>query len=401
MKVLKEQAISGARAKLLATRSLPAPANDYRPKLKALESLRGLLALWVVAAHVAGRSLLDADIKEAHLVALTEPLLPVYVFMMLSGFVIFLMLDHEREEYVPYLIRRFFRLAPLYYVVLGVSALLVGTQLHALESLPWVNRSVSDSITVHRETLASFWSNLSAHLLLLQGVIPEALLRDVNFTFLSHGWSVSLEWQFYLVAPVFFYLAIQREYLLLISTAIVLGALQALSLFGVGFFPNQFHYFVIGIASYYLYAMTRQKPKLAGWARDVVLAAILAAVAFILPEPWPVIIWLLVLDTLLMQKVGASSTISKVIGRILKCPPFLYLGRVSYSIYLVHIPILYVVFHGLTHYAPGLTGWTFLGVALPLVLMTSIGVASLTYRLIELPGIRLGAYFAMKRGAYA
>ena len=129
----------------LANSATATTPTRHHPKILPLESLRGLLAVWVLAAHVAGRSLLDSQIAAARLNALTEPLLPVYVFMILSGFVIFLLLDNERQGYLPFLLRRFFRLAPLYYVILAISVFLLGLQLHALESLPWKNRVVAES----------------------------------------------------------------------------------------------------------------------------------------------------------------------------------------------------------------------------------------------------------------
>jgi len=67
----------------LANSATATTPTRHHPKILPLESLRGLLAVWVLAAHVAGRSLLDSQIAAARLNALTEPLLPVYVFMIL------------------------------------------------------------------------------------------------------------------------------------------------------------------------------------------------------------------------------------------------------------------------------------------------------------------------------
>lgn len=89
-----------------------------QPKIASLEALRGLLALWVVVCHVTARIVSDATIRNAHFQAVLEPLIPVTVFMILSGFVIFALLQREHPSYGEFVMRRFFRLAPLYFVVL-------------------------------------------------------------------------------------------------------------------------------------------------------------------------------------------------------------------------------------------------------------------------------------------
>jgi len=364
-----------------------------RPKLAALESLRGLLAVWVLAAHVAGRALLDSDIQAAHLAAITEPLLPVYVFMALSGFVIFYLLDGKRQSYRTFLTHRFFRLMPLYLVVLVAVALTVGAQLHSLESLPWQNRTVADSIKIHRETLDNFWPHLGAHLFLLQGLIPDSWLADSNFTFLSQGWSVSLEWQFYLLAPLVLLMIRRMLYLSLAAMVVAMAMLQAAGIAGVGFLPNQFHYFALGIASYYLFKAKRGVPG-RGVVADVVLLA-LCGIAFLsLEVAWPVIVWLLVFHVIANQRRGVATPLTAIGLPLLETAPLQWLGRISYSVYLVHIPVLYAVFHILSHVAPELRNWQFLAAALPATLVLTIGISALTYRWIEQPGINLGRRLA-------
>ena len=324
----------------LANSATATTPTRHHPKILPLESLRGLLAVWVLAAHVAGRSLLDSQIAAARLNALTEPLLPVYVFMILSGFVIFLLLDNEREGYLPFLLRRFFRLAPLYYVILAISVFLLGLQLHALESLPWKNRVVAESLAIHREAVANFWPHLWLHLTLLQGLVPDALLRDANFTFISHGWSVSLEWQFYLVAPLLFYLLLAQRYAYCGALCVGVIALKLLLSAGVGYLPNQIHYFLAGIASYYLFFLADKKYAVEGFRHDALMVSFTAILIVSAPSPWPWVIWLWAFDLILMQKVGATSTLTRLTSRVLAWRPFLFLGKISYSIYLFHVPIL-------------------------------------------------------------
>ena len=367
--------------------------DTTKPKLGTLESLRGLLAVWVLGAHVAGRSLLDSDIRAAHLAAITEPLLPVYVFMTLSGFVIFYLLDREPQSYRTFLTRRFFRLVPLYLAVLGVVALSVSAQLHSLDSLPWQNRAVADSIKIHQETLNNFWPHLTAHVFLLHGLVPASWLPDSNFTFLSQGWSVSLEWQFYLLAPLVFLFIRRRLYLFLAALVVGLAIIQAAGIAGVGFLPNQLHYFVLGIASYYIFKSKLGIPG-AGFLADLLLLAVCGVAFLAVQTAWPVIIWLVVLYLITLQQRGKQSPLSALALPFLEMASLQWLGRISYSVYLVHIPVLYAVFHFISHFAPQLRNWQFLAASLPITLIATIGISALTYRWIEQPGIAWGRHLS-------
>ena len=120
-------------------------------------------------------------------------------------------------------------------------------ELRTLDNLFWRNTHVYDSIKVHHEALNHFWSHLAAHVLLLHGMIPETWLADANFTFLSQGWSISLEWQFYLLAPALFLLVTRRRYVLAGMAFAALLMLSFLHVPSIGFLPNQIGYFAIGL----------------------------------------------------------------------------------------------------------------------------------------------------------
>jgi peptidoglycan/LPS O-acetylase OafA/YrhL len=373
------------------------PAKPDSAKLASLESLRGLLALWVLVAHVAARIISDGTIERAHSQAMLEPLMPVYVFMMLSGFVIFGLMDREREPYGTFVLRRFFRLAPLYLVVLLIVSSLVAFELRTLDNLFWRNSHVYDSIKIHRETIGYFWPHFWAHLFMVHGLLPESLLRDANFTFLSQGWSISLEWQFYLLAPFYFFLLRTRRYTAAALAAAVTAAVGFLHFAGAGFLPNQFIYFAVGMLSYYAY-------RAPGWfnvtnrrAHDAIM--LLTVVIFLLAvrEIIPFVIWLVVMDVIMLRKAGIETAISRRLTWILEQPALQWLGRISYSLYLVHMPVLYVVFRAVTRLSPHTGGWKFLAIALPMTVLMSLLIAALTFRWIELPGIALGRMLSRPR----
>lgn len=368
-------------------------------KIEALDSVRGLMALWVMCAHVIDRVISDNSLHRIHAQGVLEPLLPVYVFMILSGFVIFLLLDKAREPYAVFLTRRFFRLAPLFLVMLGVSCFTLAFELRTLDNLFWRNSHVYDSIKIHQETLAHFWPHLAAHATLMHGLVSDRWLMDSNFTFLSQGWSISLEWQFYVVAPLAF-LWLQRQQFgrlaILLGLVAALGSIRYAS---AGFLPNQFVYFAVGAASYFAWRDGDWFRRIHARAHDMALLVIGLCLFFALKEPLPMLVWLLVLDLLLAQRAGIITPLTGLLDRVLSFPALRWLGEISYSVYLVHMTLLYVVFRAVTKLDHDLFGWKFLFLALPGTVALTLLVAIVTHRFIEKPGMALGKKIAARIGA--
>jgi peptidoglycan/LPS O-acetylase OafA/YrhL len=319
--------------------------------------------------------------------------------MILSGFVIFHLLERQRESYGAFILRRFFRLAPLYLVVLLVAAWMVPFELRTLDNLFWRNPHIYDAIKIHHETLDHFWPHLWSHLLLLHGLIPETVLPDANFTFLSQGWSISLEWQFYLLAPLVFWLIAGRRYLGLGVLAAAMASLLFLGYPSIGFLPNQFAWFALGIASFYAYRSSGWFARLNPRTHDLMLPVIGLLLFLLLRNPWPVLVWLLVLDVILAERAGLETFSTTTLRRILELPLLQWLGRISYSVYLVHLAILYVVLRAITRLDEHLGGWKVLALALPATLLLTLLVSAMTYRWIELPGMALGRALSTRLGA--
>ena len=72
--------------------------------------------------------------------------------------------------------------------------------------------------------------------------------------------------------------------------------------------------------------------------------------------------------------------------RVLSSTPILFAGRVSFSLYLVHFPVAIACARFLDS-PTGIAGWLLL---FGLVMAISLPLAAISYRLVELPSIRLG-----------
>ncbi len=204
---------------------------------------------------------------------------------------------------------------------------------------------------------------------------------------LLHTWSLSVEWQFYLLYP----LLVLAAHRLLRRAAGVTSALWAIALASLAW--SAWLAFADPSRAFFLLP-TRAWEMLAGglvfahqdacnrlargrrWLEPAGLAAILAASLLLTPEtPWPGVAALLpVAGTVLVMLDGSGRT------RLLGSTALQGIGRWSYSIYLWHWPIV----AWLQQNRPQPLGlWTAAGIAL------SILLGWLSYRLVEDPARRL------------
>ena len=191
---------------------------------RGLEGVRAWLALAVLVEHVVGLTALpDHHPATRQLVHAGDS--AVSVFIVISGFVITHMILERHEPYPLYLARRLLRLYPVYAVclVLGLVSTLLLNRIMPLQ--PWgAAIPFTQAMARARASLAGngLPLHLALHLSLLHGLVPDNLLFRAQLALLTPAWSLSLEWQFYLLAPLVV-LALRRPDTTLLVTAIALG----------------------------------------------------------------------------------------------------------------------------------------------------------------------------------
>ena len=207
---------------------------------------------------------------------------------------------------------------------------------------------------------------------------------------------LSLEWQFYLVAPFVIVLARRPHTLVWVALAVAILELAyqvgALGDFRTGsFLPGAAGFFALGIASRLIY------PTVAGTLRKP--GAILALCLVLIPlcgwDSVPLLIWVLVFAGLVLDRSNAEVTsFARTYRRWLEGPVATYFGSRSYSVYLGHLAIIGVCHWVWLDIFP-LAGRaaTFFGVSAMVVPLTIIA-AEMLYRGIEQPGIALGSMLA-------
>ena len=105
----------------------------------------------------------------------------------------------------------------------------------------------------------------------------------------------------------------------------------------------------------------------------------------------PIAMWIAFLGVILEPP---ASSASGVVSPLFTSRPIQYLGRISYSVYLSHMLVIIVLQHALLVWAPQLSRMTHFVVLLGSTLAATITVSILLYRLVEVPGIKLGRSLA-------
>jgi peptidoglycan/LPS O-acetylase OafA/YrhL len=350
------------------------------PDLRALTSLRFLAALWVVL--FAAWPHLDASFVPN---AVTRGYLGVEVFFVLSGFI----LSHvyleaageKRFTYGGFLWARVARVYPLHLVTLfgmiglGVAATVAGIV-------------VSDSLLD--------WRSLPAHLTLTHA---WGLASGASFNHPS--WSISAEWFAYLSFPAFAFVAWRLRERPIVAVAA--AAALALAIYAVfeplaGFSLTEATFrwgalrivpcFMLGCA---LYLLHRRGPlPHAGWIALACGAGVVLAASLRLWDPIVVLLaggLILALGSVGNERAGLLSSRAGV-----------YLGEISYSVYMVCAPVLLLG----VNVAARLTGADDkrLHVIVWLAVIAAIPVAAaLTYHLVERPARKALRGIADRRAA--
>ncbi len=329
------------------------------------------MALWVVVGHV----ILLSGYKYTELSwpinIVARPVLAVYVFMILSGFVITHLITTKQESYGHYIWRRWLRLFPL---------------LASLVSFVVLFAWFAPRLSPFRYNFEELPAYLIAYATMMHGAIPNEWLPRAAVLFFSTPWSISTEWQFYLVAPALVWIFATKRYLGVALVAVLAFATfnPSYTIFGEkftflrgSFLLSSLVYFLVGIASYHVVTILAAHRI----SREAAVAA--AAVVFMTTGSYPFAIWALAL---------LAITASPSLGRPFQNPWLVWLGERSYSLYLTHMIVLMMVRSWILNPIPFLEPRT-PEFALTLMFLTvplTIGVSILTYRYIEQPFIALG-----------
>lgn len=344
-------------------------------KLDYIDAIRGLAILGVIVTHTAH---FGTNHYPAYLDALfASGAKGVQLFFIASAFTLFLSFKNRSTgELHPvryFFIRRFFRIAPMYY--LGILYYLWQTGFWDTHS----NEHIKAELIV-------------SNIFFVHGIHPSWINNLV-----PGGWSISVEMMFYCLVPVlykkitslnkaviglagfiFFNLLLQ---IIFKSFAPATETWQGFLYF---FLPNQMPVFMCGIIGYFLIARKDHRIKLLPLLMLAIALTADAVFRDIRKNPLlPGFIFLLLLYLLSHYK-----------SRLLVNPAMAGLGKISFSSYLVHFAVLYgLIYAGLIDFVAGDDLFHSLlnfSIRLVLVLGLTSLIAAVFYRLVELPMQKLG-----------
>ncbi len=310
--------------------------------------------------------------------------LGVDVFFVISGFLITSIVTHQldadRFNVVTFYLNRIRRLAPpLFVVLLGV----------AIAGVLWLFPTELSDLS--KQTLAAqlyyaniyYWRNVNYF-----GLYARDLL-------LLHTWSLSAEEQFYLCFPAIL-LLINRRHRQHLPLALIFMMLASfcLNVFFVArkpeasfyLFPTRAWELLIGalIPTFSAkWIRSRSTDEVIGVAGVGLIVAALTCYRFDFAIPG---------YYALLPTVGASCVImsglrgATAVSRVLSFPSLTYLGKISYSLYLVHWPITVFASQLIAPYSPA---WRWVMFTL------SIALAALIYHVVENP-LRLGHWLSTR-----
>jgi len=364
--------------------------QDNSLKIRTFEAFRGLLALWVVIGHTIKHSGYDLNrLGVFKLLAMPEK--AVDCFIMLSGFVIFFLLDARHVSYGEFITRRLFRLAPLYLAVLVASALSLGWQSSVIQAYLWKNITTAHDLALHVDAMNHLATQFVAHLTMLHGLIPDSILPSSQFAIVGQAWSISVEWQFYLIAPLLFAMIARGRWRALACALLVLCGLRASNYGGEGFAVNQGLYFLIGILSYYLWKRFGATPEARADFIEASAVIVMAFAYLAVPGSFSLVIWAVMTAVAFAETCGLRRGICATIGQVLCRKPFQFLGRISYSMYMTHMLVLYAWSAIFTLFVPSMDKPQFLVLNIFAVVAVTVVLSAVCYGLIEAPGMKLGS----------
>lgn len=370
----------------------PAGADVVKSvRFDAVEGLRAFLALWVVYGHILQLSGFG-DVPAPFGILLRADY-AVDLFIILSGLVITHLLTEKREAYLPFVTRRFFRLYPAFLVCGFLGFATTGLYLAYVDTaqIPASDFWVQSNVERHARAVAmhdQIVPHILAHLTMLHGAIPKEILPFSAVTFLFPAWSISLEWQFYLLAPLILWALKSR-----IGTAVlVIVSVAAYALYTAGalgtftykaFLPSAAGYFAIGIGSRLLLG------RLKGLALDPAVVALVLCgfLWWFVPERIVLTLWSVFFAYLLFP---VDRIDGKAFNLLFNNPISQSLGRVSYSLYLVHIPVIVVVGFTVVRLGWAQDQMSVLLWHLIASGLVTVAMSYLLYHAVERPGIRLG-----------
>lgn len=365
--------------------------NDAH-RLNELDAVRGLACMTVVIAHhlYVLPAICDSSVNHGWFLKAIKftPLRLFYagheslvMFFIMSGFVLALpFYDAVRKpNYLKFVIRRIFRIYPPY-----VMAVLVGAVAFFMFYKAPLN-DLSTVVTKYWWHDGPGWKQVEAHLNLI-GFFDARAFNPVV-------WSLVHEMRIFLIFPLLMLFVLNLDWYLVVPSSFFLLWLSTpfvdmVNPLAISRTLSLLPFFVLGAY------LGKHKDAVIGAAKKIHPALQISIVALIMlayPYRWLFFnnksLHTVFLDNFIPAIIGSAVIVFSLSGlkylSFLRSKRFVYLGEISYSVYLYHTVVLLVLLHAFY-------GKVNLGAILVVSFFAGFPIAALAHRFIEIPSIAVG-----------
>jgi peptidoglycan/LPS O-acetylase OafA/YrhL len=327
--------------------------------LDFIDSLRGIAALAIVVYHLSFLGL--PTLLEEHILLARSSLI---LFFIISSFTLYYSLDNKRDEekrFQKFYMRRFFRIAPLFYIMIIIYLI---KDVLILKTFPTTSEIIANFVFIFN------------------------LYPPYFESIVTTGWTIGVEMLFYLILPLIYlgFNTIRRSLILLACTMALADI--------VHYLLSQFAPFSQEIMSGYMSVASFLPVFSTGYGRliSIVLFILTFFILFIVifnPD-----FYFIPLSERYWQAIAFSTlclSLSLYPNRLLVNGVTAFYGKISYSVYLLHPLLIYLlkpaynfIYAGIA--SPGLAFFSCLLLTLIFLTLSSL----VTYRFIEEKGILYG-----------
>jgi peptidoglycan/LPS O-acetylase OafA/YrhL len=332
-----------------------------RKRYQELDALRGIAALTVLMYHYL--LILPGFDANTSVYVLGAGYEAVLFFFVLSGFVLSLkFFAYKQVTYKSFVIKRFLRIYVPYYGILALALTLY--TLLSRQEIPELS-SWFNSIWVKPVTFKSVINHL-------------VLIRPFGYgQYIPVLWSLAVEMRMSLIFPLLMIGIKKYDWKISLLVGIGLAAM---------FYENLAYgwMFILGAL------LAKHRKMFSGWMKKIPtwLKTILLIVSWLL---YTVRYWAVGESSSLTNDVLICVGIALVIilalttrlSGYLRWKPLLFLGKISYSLYLSHAVVLMAVVYMLYPRVPMYVIWL-------ISCGVTLGVSMLSYKYLELPAIKMG-----------
>ena len=308
----------------------------------------------------------------------------VYVFFALSGFVLALMfMQHTAMSYAAFVAKRVCRIYLPYLAIVSLAMILmtVTAPHHLAELSEWYNSSWNRGV------------NLSL-------VVDHALmLGQQQYNYVDNPvWSLVHEMRYSLIFPVIMWFVRRKQWAVIVTGSFVISvaSMVMLNVKGYSSVVDSCQYLFLFVSGAAL-AIHRNEVAARIMKAALPMRVCMGVTSLLMLSTRGLAFsqyWTVRRSAQIAPHIGATLLLICIIGspqtqHFLKQKPLLWLGRVSYSLYLSHVVLLLTLVTLLHRFIPN-------EVLICVTFVTTFVVSAILYQTLERPAIHLGSVLASR-----